>query len=357
MARTMTKHGGGVPIATALLFGLGLAAAVGPAEARLVVHPSAQALTHRTQDFGQFVAGLWPEAARRGVSRSTFDAAMSGVTLDPAVIEKTRKQAEFVKPVGDYLASAVSAKRIETGKDKARDWEKWIVKAETDYGVDRYVVLGVWGLETNFGGFAGNDYVVRSLASLAYVHYRGDYFRRELLAALQILQEGHTDPTHMLGSWAGAMGQTQFMPSSFKSYAVDFDGDGRRDIWTSVPDAIGSTANYLRKHGWMPGETWGYEVTLPPGVADASEQNHYAGFATWADRGVRRADGGEMPRTGKAALLLPAGPGGPVFLVTPNFKVIKSYNNSTAYALGVALLSDRIAGWGPLKGQWPMASR
>jgi membrane-bound lytic murein transglycosylase B len=343
--------------AAATLAAIGLIGTGATAEARLVVRPSTQALAKRAQNFTEFVAGLWPEAARRGISRSTFDTAMAGVTPDPTVVEKTRKQAEFVKPLGDYLASAVSPKRIETGQDKARDWAKWIVKAETTYGVDRYIVLGVWGLETNFGGFAGDNYVIRSLATLAYMHYRGDYFRRELLAALAILQEGHVEPAHMQGSWAGAMGQTQFMPSSFKSYAVDFDGDGRRDIWTDVPDAIGSTANYLHKHGWISGETWGYEVLLPAGFNRDTEQNRYAGFGSWADRGIRRADGGPMPHAGKAALLMPAGRDGPAFLVTPNFKVIKSYNNSTAYALGVALLSDRIAGWGPLKGQWPMAAR
>ncbi|WP_245572846.1 lytic murein transglycosylase [Lichenihabitans psoromatis] len=340
-------------LAGAMALALGFSAA---AEANMVVRPSHAALQSRTQSFESFVASLWPEASRRGVSRATFDAAMAGVTLDPAVIDKTRKQAEFVKPVGDYLTSAVSQKRIETGRSKARDWEKWIVKAENDYGVDRYIVLGVWGLETNFGGFAGNDYVVRSLATLAYQRYRGNYFRKELIAALVILQERNVDPAHMLGSWAGAMGQTQFMPTSFKTYAVDFDGDGRRDIWTSVPDAIGSTANYLHKHHWIPGETWGYEVQLPNGFGHPGEAG-YKSFASWGERGVQRADGGEMPRSGKAELLMPAGAGGPAFLVTPNFKVIKSYNNSTAYALGVALLSDRIAGWGPLKGQWPMASR
>lgn len=309
------------------------------------------------QAFAAFVASLWPDAHRHGVSRATFEAAFAGVVPDPAVLEKTHRQAEFVKPIGDYLSSAVSSKRIETGREKAADWSRWIVKAETDYGVDRYIVLGVWGLETNFGAFAGNDYVIRSLATLAYARYRGDYFRRELIAALQILEEGHTDPSHMMGSWAGAMGQTQFMPSSFKSYAVDFDGKGRRDIWTSVPDAIGSTANYLRKHGWVAGETWGYEVLLPPGFARTGATDHAQRFGAWAARGVGRADGGAMPATGQAALLQPAGPGGPAFLVTRNFKVIKSYNNSTSYALGVSLLSDRIAGWGPLKGQWPVASR
>jgi membrane-bound lytic murein transglycosylase B len=360
MERTTGRDGIGGPDRRRIVAGLLAIAGSGALPARaasLAVHPSAEAASHRPEAFSRFLAALWPDAARHGVSRATFETATAGVTLDPSVIERTRRQAEFVKPIGDYLASAVSLTRIETGRAKARDWANWIAKAEGDYGVDRYIVLGVWGLETNFGKFAGDDSVVRSLASLAFIRYRGDYFRRELIAALRILQEGHVDPAHMLGSWAGAMGQTQFMPSSFKSYAVDFDGDGRRDIWTSVPDAIGSTANYLHKHHWIAGETWGYEVLLPPGLAHQAEADHYLGFAGWLDRGVRRADGGEMPREGRAALLMPAGAEGPAFLVTPNFKVIKSYNNSTAYALGVSLLSDRIAGWGPLKNQFPVASR
>jgi membrane-bound lytic murein transglycosylase B len=305
--------------------------------------------------FPAFVAGLWPEAHARGVSRETFDAAFAGVTPDPAVLDKTHRQAEFTKTVAQYLSSAVSDKRIATGTDQYKQWAPWLARAERQYGVDRYVIMGVWGLETNFGGYTGNDYVIRSLATLAYAGYRGTYFRHELLAALAILQARHTDPSHMTGSWAGAMGQTQFMPSNFKTYAVDFDGDGRRDIWTSVPDAIGSTANFLRKHGWASGETWGYEVRLPPGLtASAGTKAH---FAAWTERGVRRADGGPMPASGTGTLLLPGGRGGPAFVVTSNFKVIRSYNNSLSYALGVALLGDRIAGWGPLKGQWPVASR
>lgn len=304
--------------------------------------------------FAAFVAGLWPEARAKGVSRQTFDAAFAGVTPDTDVLARTKKQAEFTKTIGQYLTSAVSEKRISNGTDRYRRWAPWLARAEAKYGVDRYVIMGVWGLETNFGGFAGNDYVVRSLATLAYAHYRGAYFRRELVAALAILQAGHIDPGHMTGSWAGAMGQTQFMPSSFNSYAVDFDGDGRRDIWTSVPDAIGSTANYLRKHGWVAGETWGYEVRLPRDLEATAGAR--AGFATWAARGVRRADGGAMPEVGTGTLLMPGGRHGPVFLVTPNFRVIKSYNNSVSYALGVALLGDRIAGWGPLSTPWPVAA-
>ena len=322
----------------------GLAALAGPARA------AAEAGT-----FPAFVRSLWPEAHAHGVSRATFDAAFLGVSPDPAVIEKTRSQAEFRKTVGAYLETAVSDKRIALGREKYAAFSRWLAKAEERFGVDRYVIMGVWGLETKYGTYTGNDYVIRSLATLAHAHYRGNYFRQELIKALVILQEGHIDPAHMLGSWAGAMGQTQFMPSNFKPYAVDFENHGRRDIWTSVPDAVGSTANFLRKHGWVPGETWGYEVILPSGAPEGAPE-HYRPFAEWAERGLRRADGGEMPRQGRAALLRPAGAAGPAFLVTPNFKVIKSYNNSTSYALGVCLLGDRIAGWGPLKGRWPGAT-
>jgi membrane-bound lytic murein transglycosylase B len=308
-------------------------------------------------DFAHFVHSLWPQAHARGVSRATFDAAFRGVTPDPDVIERTKKQAEFVKPIGDYLASAVSAKRIETGRAKAREWKETLEKVERLYGVDPYVVLGVWGLETNFGGYVGDKYVIRALATLAYARYRGDYFRRELLSALQILEAGHVHAEDMQGSWAGAMGQTQFMPSSFNHYAVDFDGDGHKDIWTNVPDALASTANYLKKHGWIAGETWGYEVLLPSGFGGSSGATRYRPFAEWAAQGLTRADGEAMPREGHAALIMPAGGGGPAFLVTRNFKVIKTYNNSIAYALGVSLLGDRIAGWPALKRNWPVAAR
>ncbi|WP_237476900.1 lytic murein transglycosylase [Lichenibacterium dinghuense] len=345
---TSTRRARLRPIALALL---GFAAPL--TGAALSATPAAA----QSQNFSAFVASLWPEAHARGVSRSTFDAAFAGVTPDPEVIEKTKTQAEFHKTVGQYLETAVSDKRIALGREKYAANERWLAKAEDRFGVDRYIVMGVWGLETKFGTYMGDDYVVRSLATLAYARYRGTYFRTELVKALVILEEGHVDPAHMIGSWAGAMGQTQFMPSNFKPYAVDFEGDGRRDIWNSTPDAVGSTANFLKKHGWIAGETWGYEVQLPAGLAGvASAPDHYAPFGAWAARGVVRADGGEMPGSGAAALLRPAGPAGPAFLVTRNFKVIKSYNNSTSYALGVCLLGDRIAGWGPLKARWPGAT-
>jgi membrane-bound lytic murein transglycosylase B len=319
-----------------------------PAEAR-------NPLPARSQSFAAFVGALWPEAHARGISRSTFDAAFTGVEPDPDVMARTHRQAEFSKTTGQYLLAAVSDKRIAAGSSKYKQWAPWLARAEQRFGVDRYVILGVWGLETNFGQYSGDDSVIRSLATLAYHRYRGDYFRHELLAALAILEGRHIDVAHMTGSWAGAMGQTQFMPSSFRSYAIDFDGDGKRNIWTSVPDAIGSTANYLHKHGWIAGETWGYEVTLPhaSGRRDGVGQS----FAAWTADGVRRADGGAMPTRGAGRLLTPEGRSGPAFLVTPNFRVIKSYNNSTSYALGVSLLGDRIAGWGDLKGRWPSVAR
>ena len=311
----------------------------------------------RADSFDAFVQGLWPEAKSHGVSRTTFDAAFDGVTSDPAVIEKTQTQAEFRKTVSEYLSSAVSDKRIALGQDKYKASERWLAKAEERYGVDRFIIMGVWGLETKYGTYMGDNNVIRALATLAAARYRGTYFRSELIKALVVLQEGHIDAPHMIGSWAGAMGQTQFMPSNFKPYAVDFDGDGRRDIWTSVPDALASTAYFLRKHGWTPGEGWGYEVIAPTSDEAAGDGRHFAPFASWTDKGYRRADGESLPAAGRAALLRPAGADGPAFLVTPNFNVIKRYNNSTSYALGVALLGDRIAGWGPLRAQWPVAAR
>ena len=323
--------------------------------AALVALLALAALPARAADsFDAFVADLWPAASARGVSRATFDAAFNGVTLDRSILKLTHKQAEFVKPLWDYLDGAVSASRIEAGRDSAREWSDTLAKAQSQYGVDQNIVLGVWGLETNFGANAGGRPVIRSLATLAYVKYRGAFFRDELLIALEILEAGHVSPDRMQGSWAGAMGQTQFMPSSFKDYAVDFNNDGRRDIWSSVPDALGSTANYLRQHGWIAAQPWGFEVTVPAGYAPAAaDQAGYQSFARWAQRGFSRPNGEALPGSGEAQLLMLAGLRGPVFLVTPNFRVIKSYNTSTAYALGVALLGDRIAGRGQLKAPWP----
>jgi membrane-bound lytic murein transglycosylase B len=311
-----------------------------------------------TKHFQAFVAHLWPDAQHLGVSRSTFDAAFKGIGPDPLILAKTQKQAEFVKPLGDYLASAVSQARIDRGQKLGEQWGDVLSRIEAEYGVDRFIVLAVWGVESNFGSFAGSIPVIQALATLADGGYRTPYFRSELLKALVILENKHVALADFNGSWAGAMGQTQFMPSSFLNYAVDFDGDGRKDIWTSVPDALASTAHYLSRHGWVRDMTWGYEVFVPP-FADVASlgAGDYHNLADWASLGVTRADGGAMPRDGEAMLVQPAGVEGPAFLVTSNFRVIRSYNNSLAYALGVALLSDRIAGFEPLRGTWPVAAR
>lgn len=310
------------------------------------------------QPFRLFIESLWPQAQARGVSREVFDTAFARVVYDRRVMAHTRKQAELIKPIWDYLASAVSPQRIERGRAAAENYRAWLAKAEGQFGVDSSVIIGIWGLETDFGAFAGSDNVIQSLANLAYAHYRGDYFRDELLAALQILQDGDIVAAQMKGSWAGAMGQTQFMPSSFRQYAIDFDGGGRRDIWTSAPDAIGSTANYLHKHGWVAGQPWGFEVVLPDGFQlTEADSSRYAPFSAFAGRNVARADGGPLPASGEARLLITAGLKGPIFLVTPNFSVIKTYNNSTSYALAVALLGDRVLHGGGLSAAWPVRDR
>jgi lytic murein transglycosylase len=336
---------GGVGIAVAFLTGTGAALAQ---QAR----PEPAASTAQTIDAGfeRFIESLWPQARARGVSRGVFDAAFRGVTPDPKVLALSQKQSEFVRPVWDYIAGAASPARIAKGQEIARDADDLLDAIESHYGVPRGIVLGIWGMETNFGGFTGNIYVIRALATLAFSRYRGDFFKGELLTALEILEGAHVLPSAMLGSWAGAMGQTQFMPSSFLKYAVDGDGNGRRDIWSSMTDSLASTANYLHQKGWKPGLPWGFEVTLPEGF---DFRHHRHGFDAWARLGLRRADGNAMLGAGEATLFMPAGARGPAFLVTENFQVIKSYNSSDAYALGVAHLGDRIYSGQPIRTAWP----
>ena len=305
----------------------------------------------RPGEFRSYVAGLWPAAKARGVSRKTFDAAFEGVTPDPKIVALTKKQSEFVRPIWGYLDNAISASRLNRGREMAVRYASHLAAVERAYGVPRSVVLGVWGMETNFGSYTGSMDVIRSLATLAHIGYRDDFFEKELLTALQILEKDHITRTAMTGSWAGAMGQTQFMPSSYMKWAVDGDGDGRRDIWTSVPDALASTANYLKQHGWEAGQPWGVEVAVPKGFDFKAQRQT---FAEWSRAGFRRAGtSGNLPGSGEAQLFLPAGASGPAFLVTANYDAIKAYNASDAYALGVAHLGDRLTGGGPLAGRWP----
>jgi len=313
-------------------------------------------LEGRAADFSTFVRDLWPEAQAAGVSRATFDDAFRGVTPEASVIAQTRKQSEFVRPVWDYVNGAVTASRVANGQAKANQWSDTIAAIESRYGVERSAFLGIWGMETSYGSFFGGHSVIRALATLAFVRYRDDFFRKELIIALQILEQGHIEKTHMKGSWAGAMGHTQFMPSSFMKYAVDYNRDGHKDIWETIPDALASTASYLKEHGWQKGLPWGFEVRLPEGMDLKSALGRKA-FSAFSALGIKRMDGESMPWRGEASLFMPAGIKGPKFLITDNFKVIKSYNSSDAYALGVGLLGDSIFGGDGVQAPWPKADK
>jgi lytic murein transglycosylase len=344
---------GAIALLRAFIVALGLFVVVFPASAA-----GNRSVRSHPITFREFVDALWPLAEERGVSRAIFDNAFAGVTFDPKVVASAESQPEFVRPIWDYVTSAVSADRVQRGRDSARSERLWLTRAKDIYGVDDAVILGVWGLETDFGGFVGSNNVIRALASLACVHFQGDYFRDELLSALVILEQGDIDPSVMRGSWAGAMGQTQFMPSSYLAYSVAFERHSRRDIWTNEADAIGSTANYLAKHGWTKGLPWGFEVRLPAKFAlTAADSLAPAPFSSFAARSVTRADGSPLPKLGEGRLLILAGLKGPVFLVTSNFDVIKAYNNSTAYALSVGLLGDAVAGGLGLAARWPTHDR
>jgi membrane-bound lytic murein transglycosylase B len=302
-----------------------------------------------------FVAGVWKSASARGVSRRTFDAAMGGFRPLSSVIKLTGAQAEFVSTTADYVEKRASASRTGTGRDMRHEWAQTLAAVAHRYGVQPEAILAIWGMETNYGGYMGNTNTVHALATLTYEGYRASYFGKELITALEILEAGHVTPKKMIGSWAGAMGQTQFMPSSFMRYAVDFHGDGHKDIWGSVPDALASTGNYLSEHGWRPGETWGYEVKFPQGFDyDNVWSGRSAALGEWQALGVVRANGKAFPRpTDKATLLMPMGAHGPVFAMLPNFSVIKRYNNSNNYALAVGHLADRIIGGGGFATPWP----
>ncbi|MGF7162088.1 membrane-bound lytic murein transglycosylase B [Rhodoligotrophos appendicifer] len=314
------------------------------------------AATPATADarFDRFVQSLWPQAHKAGVSRATFEAAFRGVTPDPEVIERAENQAEFKTPVWDYIDQRVSDARIENGRAMLREHAARVAAIEKRYGVPSTVLLAVWGMETNYGSHMGDKYVIRSLATLAYTGRRQKFGRQQLIAALKILQRGDIPPSHMSGSWAGAMGYTQFIPTTYNAYAVDWTGDGSRDIWRSVADALASTGNYLHKSGWKPGLPWGWEVQLPRGF-NTKSAGAKATIGTWAKRGLKLADGSTFKpgSTVPATLLMPAGARGPAFLVTQNFRAILRYNNSNAYALAVGHLADRIAGGGPIIGAWP----
>ncbi len=302
-----------------------------------------------------FVDTTWARAKARGVSRKTFDAAMGGFHPLESVLKLTRAQPEFVSTAADYVNKRVDDRKAGQGQGMRAEWKQTLAAISERYGVQPEIVLAIWGIETNFGGFMGSTNTVHGLATLAHAGYRADFFGSELITSLEILEAGHVTPKKMVGSWAGAMGHPQFMPSSFMKYAVDFKGDGHKDIWGSVPDALASTANYLKAFGWRSGETWGYEVSLPRGFNYNNVWNGASGtLREWSDIGVRRANGKPFPReTDIASLYMPMGGNGPVFAVLPNFGVIKRYNNSDSYALAVGHLADRILGSKGFIAAWP----
>ncbi len=302
-----------------------------------------------------FVRGLWPQAEARGVSRAAFESAFSGYSYIPKVMELTRKQPEFSQTVQQYIDKRVTSAQAQKGQAMRAEWNQTLSGSQQRWGVQPEFVLAIWGMETNFGGFMGGENTIHALATLTEGGYRPDFFREELLTALRIVSDGHVSAGNMTGSWAGAMGHTQFMPSSFMRYAIDYNGDGRKDIWNSVQDALGSTANYLNSFGWRPGETWGYEIKLPSGFNfAAARQLERAPLSQWQAMGIQRVSGKAFPRPSDVGrLYMPAGANGPAFLLLPNFDVIKRYNNSDSYALAVGHLADRIIGGGGFATPWP----
>jgi membrane-bound lytic murein transglycosylase B len=312
----------------------------------------AQQPAPRDPAFDRFLAELWKDAQAKGISRATFDKAFAGVTPDSRVIATTKKQPEYNKPAGLYVNQIASPANAKQGLQKEKEWHQTLDGIEKKYRVERWVILAIWGMETSYGALKDKWDGIRSLATLAFAKYRDPYFRNELLVALRIIQDGHISREKFVSSWAGAMGQTQFMPTNFVDYAVDFNGDGRRDIWTSVPDVLASTANYFAKAagGWKMGMPWGFEVIIPQGF---DMMKSMMKFAEWTKLGVRRADGKAFPADGDGILFFPAGLPGPAFIVTPNFEVIKDYNDSDVYALAIGHLSDLMQGGGGFKAAWP----
>ncbi len=297
-------------------------------------------------------------ALAEGIPAAIFDEAFRNVRYESSTREADANQAEFVRPIWDYLDDAVSNSRVNTGRTKAAELSDTLAALERRYRVDGHVLIAIWGMESAFGGFKGNTNVISALANAAHDGRRQAFAEAELIAALKIIASGQINADQMVGGWSGAMGHTQFMPSTYLRYAEDYNGDGRRDIWGDNPrDALASTANYLRQLGWDYRAPWGVEVRVPNGFDYSligEYQTQTARF--WNSQGVRTVDGGQVPNHGATALIAPAGANGPIFAVFPNFQVIRKYNMSVSYSLAVGHLSDRIIGAGPFAASWPRGS-
>ncbi|MEC5214836.1 membrane-bound lytic murein transglycosylase B [Polaromonas sp. CG_9.5] len=325
-----------------------------PATAPANPTPTESGEATESQKFAQWVAEFSTFASAAGIDGATLHSAFDNVRLVPRVIQLDQSQPEFTRTVWSYLDNAVSPQRITKGKGKLLQLRPQRDALTERYGVPTEILVAIWGMESNYGGYVGDIPTIDALATLGFEGRREAWARGQLLAALKILQNGDIDRAQMIGSWAGAMGQTQFLPSNFLAYAVDADGDGRRDIWGSVPDVMASTANFLASSGWKAGQPWGLEVTLPPGFDHARADDAVRLPASaWANEGVQPMNRMPLPALTDSSILLPAGARGPAFLVGPNFRTILRYNNSTSYALAVGLLAQQAAGGAAVQASWP----
>ncbi|RXT52852.1 lytic transglycosylase [Bosea sp. Tri-44] len=312
------------------------------------------AVTAAQADFDSCVAGLRSAAAAKGVSGATFDRAMAGVTPDMKVIEAMNNQPEFKTPIWDYLGTLVDEEKVAEGRSMMRQHASTLAAAEQRFGVDRHTIAAVWGVESDFGKARGKMPLVQALSTGACLAPRRNaFFKGELIATLQIIERGDVRADRLFGSWAGAFGHTQFIPSTYLRLAVDGDGDGRRDLVDSIPDALHSTANFMAKAGWVTGAGWGYEVRVPGGYSGPTGRNPKQPVSSWASRGIVKFDGSALSGSGNAGLLMPAGRNGPAFLVFKNYDAAYSYNGADSYALAISLLSDRLRGRPGVQGDWP----
>ena len=317
--------------------------------------PSAGTVGPAKRSFASWLAEFKPEALAAGVSAATFDRAFAGVLPNFDILAKDEQQPEYARPVWSYLDTAVSPEHVATGRQLLADNKAALRQATKPYGVDPQIVIAIWGLESAYGASTGGYNVIEALATMAYGSRRPEVFRQNLIDALLILEHGDITPEDMQGSWAGAMGQTQFMPAAFRQYAVDGDGDGKRDIWRSLPDVFASTAGYLAAHGWRPGQPWGAEVRLPAKFNwELAEMDVTKTVAEWRKLGIKSADGKALPKVDSpASIIAPAGHRGPAFIVFDNFRTFLDYNNSISYALAVAHLADLLVGKPDFVAQWP----
>ena len=316
-------------------------------------------ISPRQDAFETWLSRFRGRALVQGVDRATVDAALDGLTYDTTAIARDRNQSEFTSTLWDYLDAAVSDTRVRNGRNVLSDFGRILEAVESQYSVDKEVVAAIWGLESNYGTHRGGTDVIEALATLAFDGRRGAFFEAQLVAALKILESGDTGGAPLTGSWAGAMGHTQFIPTTYLVHAVDFTGDGRRDIWGRNPaDALASTAAYLARHGWVLDQPWGVEIALPEDLDyRLATRDETRLPSEWAELGVTAVDGSAVPDHAEASIMVPAGAGGPAFMTFPNFQVIERYNAADAYVIAVGHLSDRIAGGDPITAEWPRGDR